>query len=388
MERRKTSRAQVSVLPVCLSLLAIAMALSACGEATSTEDPSESQQGALNVVVPAVPPSVRCIILTLQPGTDHLFAVAAGQSTTELKIRALDPGMVKISAQAFDVGCSPRPVADGATWVSQDPVDVVLSAGKTSRAQLTLVPNAGVNIGIGFQSPDVCAGMVTVPQGFCIDPTEVTRGQYAAWLATQPLPSTQDSLCAWNTSFVPDATCMGASVVCQQNCGEHPQVCVDWCDAAAYCKAQGKRLCGKIGGGANAYADSANPQTDQWMAACSSGGQNAWPYGTKWNETGICNSYPAHNGSTVPAASFAACTSPVAGYAGIYDMSGNVWEWEDSCDGAAGQTDNCHIRGGAWVNCFGAGVCDYPYNQDACYYSPGLTRQWADAYTGFRCCGP
>jgi formylglycine-generating enzyme required for sulfatase activity len=389
MERRNPSRTPKSLLLLSVPLLlATAVVLSGCGQAASDGETSQSRAGAIQLLLTSVPTGVHCVIVTVKPGKDYPFEVASGQSTTELKIHGLTPGLVEVSARAFDVGCSPLPTADSATWVSETPVDIVLVAGEMTQAQLTLISNGGVDLEIGFQSPDVCAGMVNLPQGFCIDSTEVTRRQYAAWLATSPSLSLQDSSCSWNASFSPDATCMSNSSVCQQNCDNHPQVCVDWCDASAFCKSLGKRLCGKIGGGANAYTDTANAQTSQWYAACSSGGQNNWVYGNTWDGVGICNNYSAKNGSTVPVASYASCASSVSGYKGVYDLSGNVWEWEDSCNGTSGQNDYCHIRGGAWVNCFGPGACDYPYNQDACYYPAALTRQWADPYTGFRCCGP
>jgi len=83
--------------------------------------------------------------------------------------------------------------------------------------------------------------MVMLPQGYCIDSTEVTRDQYAAWLATTPtLPASTDANCGWKStaSYNADATCMAnnPTYVCQGTaCGNHPQVCVDWCDAYAYC---------------------------------------------------------------------------------------------------------------------------------------------------------
>jgi hypothetical protein len=55
------------------------------------------------------------------------------------------------------------------------------------------------------------------------------------------------------------------------------QVCVDWCDAHAYCKPVGKRLCGKIGGGPNLYADYASASSSEWYRACSSGGSFTYP---------------------------------------------------------------------------------------------------------------
>jgi formylglycine-generating enzyme required for sulfatase activity len=36
------------------------------------------------------------------------------------------------------------------------------------------------------------------------------------------------------------------------------------------------------------------------------------------------------------------------GYEGVYDMSGNVREWEDSCNGSMGKEDRCRLRGGSF----------------------------------------
>jgi sulfatase modifying factor 1 len=48
--------------------------------------------------------------------------------------------------------------------------------------------------------------MVRLPEGYCIDGTEVTRAQYQEWLNTSPSTAGQISDCAWNTTFIPDET--------------------------------------------------------------------------------------------------------------------------------------------------------------------------------------
>jgi formylglycine-generating enzyme required for sulfatase activity len=218
-----------------------------------------------------------------------------------------------------------------------------------------------------------------MPEGYCIDSTEVTRDQYQAWLAKSPSVTQQDAiLCGWNTTFQPDPICMASSSVCQAGCGTNPQVCVDWCDAAAYCKGVGKRLCGKLGGGPNAYTDFTNPSASQWYNACSSHGVSTYPYGSSYNSA-ACNGADIGAGTTMATALLARCQSPVSGYAGVFDLSGNVWEWEDSCNQASGQLDNCRLRGGSF---------DYFYDYLTCIGDYSDTRNMQDRAIGLRCCSP
>jgi sulfatase modifying factor 1 len=249
-----------------------------------------------------------------------------------------------------------------------------VSGGATSGGTLTggLSPTGGLSTTGGFSTGGISTGgsssgglpstgglpwvtddcpdslpsaLVALPAGFSIDATEVTRGQYQTWLKTGPATDGQIADCAWNTSFVPDSFCMSGKGVYQgvDPCN-HPQVCIDWCDAYAYCLAQGKRLCGKIGGGTNALHDHANASLSQWDNACTSGGTYwGYPYGNGYSR-GVCNGEMVI-GMTVPVGTMPSCQSSVPGYQGVYDLSGNADEWEDCCEGA-GETGTCFAGGG------------------------------------------
>jgi sulfatase modifying factor 1 len=217
------------------------------------------------------------------------------------------------------------------------------------------------------------AKTVALPDGFSIDATEVTRGQYASWLSTMPaLPSASDPLCGTKMSYAVACTNPGEALPPPAS-DEHPVVCVDQCDARAYCAGVGKRLCGKMGGGPNALSDFANAAASQWYAACSSGGVNAYCYGNTMDPT-ACNGY--QRGSTpLPVGSLATCQSSVSGYQGVYDLSGNVYEWEDSCDTAA-VGPYCRTRGGSTVG------------MTNCAVDIGANPLTAYDDIGFRCCSP
>lgn len=271
----------------------------------------------------------------------------------------------------------------GATLGAGGIGDAPVSAGAAGTAGAGAVAGAGTK-------PSECPGtggpeMVKLPQGVCIDSTEVTRAQYLAWLntiTTDTVTSQDQATCGWNTRLAPDSYCMTTSNVCQgTRCGNHPQVCIDWCDAIAYCRGVGKRLCGKIGGGATPYDQFGSATISQWYTACSSVGANTYPYGYGYRPA-LCNDYlywGEASPTTLEVASLGTCQAQVP-YSGVYDLSGNVQEWEDSCDPAeTGPFGDCLTRG-----ChFGCGDRALTCSGDR----RPLERVEFNEYTGLRCCG-
>jgi formylglycine-generating enzyme required for sulfatase activity len=232
-----------------------------------------------------------------------------------------------------------------------------------------------------------------------IDAYEVTNAEYDAWLASNPATVGQRFDCEWNDTYRPgvysqaliDATpggvaalagdCLNAAwLETQLEAGnnDEPVTCVDWCDAVAYCEWAGKHLCGRIGGGSFEITHSAGgvyatANESAWYHACSDGGTRAFPYGAEYDPT-RCNddeNLPKDVGSEEQ------CEG---GLPGIFDMSGNVGEWEDACtefDPPVAQ--NCLVRGGTWYNTAEGDL--------ACDAFRALIRGGNGNGIGFRCCG-
>lgn len=192
----------------------------------------------------------------------------------------------------------------------------------------------------------------------CVDATEVTEEQYRAFLAGDP--GTPPAACAWNSSYAPGESPDGTPI-CFPAGGPFPQGCVDFCDATMFCRWAGKQLC----------------SADQWAFACGEAG--AYPYGPTYDPR-ACNGRDRDAGRITPAGSLASCegASP-----GLFDMSGNVWEWVDGCTpsdaGAPAAKDACRIRGGS--------VTDEA-EKLRCAATSSPTRDFMQYNVGFRCCAP
>jgi hypothetical protein len=232
--------------------------------------------------------------------------------------------------------------------------------------------DGGTDTGSSIQCP---SGMLVVPvQGasaYCIDAVEVTYAEYAVFYDANPPTASQPASCAWNVGWTPSGAWPNSP-----STGDEPVRYVNWCQADAYCTYAGKHLCGAIGGGSAAPANFKNASTDQWFNACSAQGENLYPYGVTYNASD-CNG----GGSAGPAVyeSWLTCQG---GEPGVYNMSGNVAEWEDACSASTGATDACPIRGGSYLDGSGNLRCD----SDQTSLPITQPRSYAGNDVGFRCC--
>lgn len=189
---------------------------------------------------------------------------------------------------------------------------------------------------------------VRLPLGYCIDSTEVTVEQYAAFLASKGGDTSgQEGSCAGNDTYTP---LFGMPPTSE---GPTPIRYVDFCDAAAYCAWAGKRLCGDRDGGAVAEENRSDPKHSEWFAACSHNddGVHPFPYGVD-GELGRCNdavAVQARDGGSdySQAGQNPACEG---GYAGLFDLSGNIGEWENGCSVQADGGVGCPVRGGSYYH--------------------------------------
>ncbi len=177
-------------------------------------------------------------------------------------------------------------------------------------ANMVFVP-AGRSV-IGDQLDGLVTNLSTVTfDGFYLDQTEVTVGQFKKFVAETDYPYS-----AWKQVGKYSPT------------DDHPMIYVSWYDANAYAKWAGKRL----------------PNTDEWEYAARGGlvGKR-YPWGNHitYNQA----NYRGRQGQnkriigTTPVGQFS-----TNGY-GLLDMVGNVWEW---CNNLSATDGWKILRGGSW----------------------------------------
>jgi formylglycine-generating enzyme required for sulfatase activity len=189
--------------------------------------------------------------------------------------------------------------------------------------EMVVIPAGSFDMGSNKDASEQPVHRVTIARAFAIGRTEVTQGQWKAVMGNNP------------SKF--DA--------CGDNC---PVEQVSWDDAQAFIE----KLNAKTG---RQYR---LPTEAEWEYACRAGARQEYCGGDK------PDSIAWHGALATPVGNSDKTTNPVATRAanawGLYDMSGNVWEWvEDSyhdnyngapADGSAWQGDGTLRvpRGGSW----------------------------------------
>ena len=264
---------------------------------------------------------------------------------------------------------------------------------------------------------------------YCIDEVEVTKYQYNRFITANVPVAEQDATCKEvNDTFVPRGAWPPAAAppflptagAAQNFNYSLPVHYVDWCDAYAYCKWANKQLCGQVGGGSVPFTDYKSAAADAWYNACSAQGNITYPYGNQFFDS-KCNGGQGVGAPSADAASgpidaqktgygavsnqdegihysvngdanggytliqFAACAG---GVTGLYHMSGNVAEWQNSCDGTTGAA-NCRIRGGSYADGVSAAAklaCDANRTQQRVPAKPAQGDPDVLKDVGIRCC--
>ncbi len=193
---------------------------------------------------------------------------------------------------------------------------------------------------------------------FWIDKYEVTNLQYKKFIDATKRRSPDNFE---NRTFAPGKA-------------DHPVTYVSWNDGNDYCGWAGKRL----------------PTDEEWEKAARGPEGHIFPWGDQFDlqkaNTPQRWIYLEHEGDTTPVGAFEA---GVSGY-GLYDMSGNVWEWTSAWyqayPGNSHKTENYGetyktLKGGSWWDCsfYKCGISAPLYNRS--FFLP----QTKNKSFGFRC---
>ena len=218
---------------------------------------------------------------------------------------------------------------------------------------MVLIPAGEFIMGSNQRWDDEAPEYIESADDFFIDLYEVTNADYKKFTSA----TKREMPYHWLDGVVPRG---------KEN---HPVIYVNWYDADEYCKWRGKRL----------------PQEQEWEKAARGSDGNIYPWGNVWTIDRSNHPYKGSRG-TEPVGSYPNGRSPY----GLYDMSGNVWEWVDSfylphpgntiTRGEYGK-DKRVLKGGSWFDClsYGCGLSAPTFNRS--FFTPEVKNN----SFGFRC---
>ncbi|MFQ5558994.1 MAG: formylglycine-generating enzyme family protein [Nitrospinota bacterium] len=218
---------------------------------------------------------------------------------------------------------------------------------------MVLIPEGEFIMGSDDRLKDEKPAHVVFGKPFYIDMYEVTNGKYKNFLS--------------ETGYSPPENWTGKEY--PKGKKEHPVTYVSWYDADNYCKWAGKRL----------------PREWEWEKAARGTDGRVYPWGNVWDMYKSNNPLRALE-DTQPVGSYEEGKSPY----GLYDMSGNVWEWVDDHYFPHPGSDYINpefgvkyrlLKGGSYWDCsfYSCGISAPVYNR--AFFEPEVK---GESY-GFRC---
>ena len=160
---------------------------------------------------------------------------------------------------------------------------------------------------------------VVIPAGkFLFGPAKKTISLPEYRIARFPLTNEQYRLFLdANPHLPPPSGWSGRSI--PRGKQRYPVTGVGYEDALSFCRWAGCRL----------------PSDEEWEKAARGTDGRPYPWGTVWEDGKFCNTKEARLGGTTPVERYPLGVSPY----GVWDMSGNVWEW----------TQGMNLKGGSYT---------------------------------------
>ncbi len=176
---------------------------------------------------------------------------------------------------------------------------------------------------------------------FCLDNNLATTDEYTACIDSGKCDKSAVHACDPSTYKI-------------EGRGNLPMICVDFDQAARYCKAQGKRVVSDL----------------EWEWAAR-GGEEAlsYPWGNEEPAEQLCWSGKEKRATPCPVGTFA------QGKAGVFDLVGNIYQWTTTTNDSTG---SFRIgRGGSWK--------DGAPKQVAIAHHGGFKKTYRCGFLGIRC---